>query len=182
MHWDRDTFERLIRSTPETLESRFRLSYGMVLNLVQRDAAGNDPDRDNFDSLRQVLRDCHEDDAAKRRLLHDAALLVRSLHRAGILRMQRDTASAYYWVTVAPELQLEFSLHRTLSLYLVETLDVLDPSSPDYVLELLSRGGGDPREPRHHPAPQADCAKDSSWRSSRPRASSTKSACAGSRR
>jgi hypothetical protein len=160
LHWDRDTFERLIRSPPETLESRFRLSYGMVLNLVQRDAAANDPDRDNFHSLRQVLRDCHEDDAAKRRLLHDAALLVRSLHRAGILRLQRDTASPYFWVTVAPELQIEFSLHRTLSLYLVETLAVLDPSSPEYVLDVLSVVEAILEDPDTILRRQADVAKD----------------------
>jgi superfamily II RNA helicase len=160
VHWDRDTFERLIRSPPETLESRFRLSYGTVLQLIQRDAERNDPDRNNFDSLRQVLRDCHEDDNAKRKLLQDAALLVRSLHRAGILRLQRDTSSAYYWVSVAEELQIDFSLHRTLSLYLVETLAVLDPTSPEYVLDVLSVVEAILENPDTILRRQADVAKD----------------------
>ena len=39
---------------------------------------------------------------------------------------------------VHPELQLDFNLHRNLSLYLVEALTALDPESTSYALEVLS--------------------------------------------
>ncbi|MCX7867262.1 MAG: DUF3516 domain-containing protein, partial [Limisphaera sp.] len=36
------------------------------------------------------------------------------------------------------ELQEDFSLDQTLSLYLLETLLILDPNSPQYALDLLT--------------------------------------------
>ena len=43
----------LIRRPPETLRSRFRITQGMVVNLLQRDAELDLPERENFDSLRE---------------------------------------------------------------------------------------------------------------------------------
>lgn len=136
--WTEETFQRLITRPPETLRSRFRITHGMVLNLLQRDAEENDPTRRNFTSLRELVALCHEDDASKRRLLAFAASLVRSLARAGVLEMERDRTSPYYWVVVAADLQWDFSLFHALSLFLVETLTHLEPESEAYPLDLLS--------------------------------------------
>ncbi|HRS37446.1 MAG TPA: DUF3516 domain-containing protein [Thermoanaerobaculia bacterium] len=136
--WTEETFQRLINRPPETLRSRFRITHGMVLNLLQRDAEENDPTRRNFTSLRELVALCHEDDASKRRLLSFAASLVRSLAHAGVLEMERDRTSPYYWVVVASDLQWDFSLFHALSLFLVETLSHLEPESEAYPLDLLS--------------------------------------------
>ncbi len=138
VQWSEETFQRLIRQPPEALKSSFKLTHGMVLDLVQRDGQLDDPDLDNFWSLRELIRRSHEDDAGKRRLVRHAALVVRSLHRTGVLKMRRDARSGYLWVIVDEELQREFSLHQALSLYLVEAIDGLDPQSPDYALDLVS--------------------------------------------
>ena len=136
--WDERTFERLRKSPPETLESRFRLTHGMVLELLQRDAELDDPQSRNFASLRHLVAHCHENDDAKRQLVAQAAVLVRSLHRAGIVRLVRDTRSRYLWATVDPDLQIDFSLHHTLSLYLVQALALLDPEDPEYALDVVT--------------------------------------------
>ncbi|MCZ7651752.1 MAG: DUF3516 domain-containing protein [Thermoanaerobaculia bacterium] len=136
--WTEETFQRLITRPPETLRSRFRITHGMVLNLLQRDAEENDPTRRNFTSLRELVALCHEDDASKRKLLSFAASLVRSLHRAGVLEVERDRTSPYYWVVVASDLQWDFSLFHALSLFLVETLEHLEPASEAYPFDLLS--------------------------------------------
>src|SRR5450759_756315 len=81
--WTVETFQKLIARPPETLTSRFRLTHGMVLSLLQRDE-GEVSDR-NFTSLRDLIARCHEDEGAKRRLVKQAAVLVRSLYRAGII-------------------------------------------------------------------------------------------------
>jgi hypothetical protein len=138
VQWNAETFERLIRQPPESLRSSFKITHGMVLDLVQRDGEVDDPSRDNFASLRELLRRCHEDEAGKRRLLRHAAQVVRSLFRTGVLKMRRDSRSDYRWVVVDEELQREFSLHQALSLYLVDAIDRLDPLSPDYAFDLLS--------------------------------------------
>ncbi len=136
--WDRETFDSLVRKPPETLRSQFRVDQGMVLNLLQRDADANDPERGNFASLRELIAGCHESEGRKQRLVAEAARLVLSLYRAGIVRLERDRRSGYWWVSVEEELQREFSMHQPLSLYLVESLELLDEGSPEHALDLLS--------------------------------------------
>jgi superfamily II RNA helicase len=136
--WSKETFENLVARPPETLESRFRLSHSMVLNLLQHDAAADDPDADNFASLRRIIARCHEADAVKAQLLGEAAALVRSLYRAGLIKVVRDSRTSYFWVAINEELQWDFSLFQTLSLWMVETLGELAPDSPTYALDLLS--------------------------------------------
>ena len=136
--WAKETFEKLIERPPETLKSRFRITHGMVLNLLQRDAELDDPNLRNFDSLRDLIRRSHEEEGAKARHLTTAAVLVRSLYRSGIIRMKRDAATDYLWAVVAEDLQWDFSLHQALSLYLVETLTDLEPESETYVPDLIT--------------------------------------------
>ncbi len=136
--WDEETFRGLVRRPPETLESRFRLTHGMVLDLLQRDAVLDDPASRNFASLRRLVERCHEDPATRQRLLSEAAVLVRALHRAGIVRMVRDVRGGYLWLTVDPGLQIDFSLHHTLSLFLVGLLALLDPEDPEYALDVVT--------------------------------------------
>ena len=136
--WDERTFERLVTSPPETLESRFRLRHGMVFDLIQADESSrNGGRRTNFGSLRRLIAACHEPAATRHRLIGQSAELVRALHRAGILRMTARPAGGYV-VEADRELQIEFSMHQDLSLYLVSTLELLDPRDPDYPLDLLS--------------------------------------------
>ncbi len=136
--WTEETFRRLIDRPPETLKSRFRVTHGMVLALLQRDEEQDDPAARNFASLRALIAGSHEDDAAKRRHLRAAAVLVRSLGRAGILTLRQDTVRDYLWVVVDPDLQFDFSLYHALSLFLVDTVALLDPASESYAGDLLS--------------------------------------------
>ncbi|MFL6289720.1 MAG: DEAD/DEAH box helicase [Thermoanaerobaculia bacterium] len=136
--WNQETFDKLITRPPETLKSRFRVTHGMVLDLLQRDAELDDPDIRNFDSLRDLIRRCHEEEGSKARLLSQAAVLVRSLYRAGIIRMKADVKGNYLWAVVAEDLQWDFSLHHALSLYLVETIGQLNVESETYALDLMT--------------------------------------------
>ncbi len=136
--WSRETFENLIARPPETLKSRFRVTQGMIVMLLQRDAEINDPARRNFQTLRELIAASHEDEASKARHLAQAAQMVRSLHRAGILEMARDEKDGYLWVVVNEDLQWDFSLFHALSLYLVEAIALLDQSDPDYALDVIT--------------------------------------------
>jgi hypothetical protein len=136
--WNEETLDKLITRPPETLKSRFRITHGMVLALLQRDAEIDDPNTRNFDSLRELIRRSHEEEGAKARLLTQAAVLVRSLYRSGIIRLRRDLRGPYLWAVVADDLQFDFSLHHALSLYLVETLGLLERESETYVPDLIT--------------------------------------------
>jgi len=132
--WTIETFQKLIARPPETLKSRFRLTHGMVLDLLQRDA-DRTGDEGNFASLRTLIARCHEDEAAKARLVKHAALLVRSLYRAGIIGLARERP---FRVVVAEDLQWDFSLHQALSLFALSVLEELDPASATYAVDAVS--------------------------------------------
>jgi len=137
VNWDAKTFQRLIERPPETLKSRFRMTHGMIFDLLQRDAE-LDALQDNFTSLRRLLENCHESEVTKAKLLGQAAQLVRSLYQAGVIKLERDSRTNYLWVVPNDELQFRFSLFQTLALYLVEALEVLDLESPLYSLQVMS--------------------------------------------
>ena len=107
----------------------------MVLDLLQRDAAETSPDSRNFSSIRDLIARCHEDDGVKLRLVRHAGALVRSLYRAGIIGLEGEGP---YRVVVAEDLQWDFSLHQTLSLFALSVLAELDPASPTYAVDAVT--------------------------------------------
>ena len=132
--WTRDTFERLIESPTETLESRFRISHGLVVACLQR-GIEQDARACGYEHVLELVALCHEDDARKRRHRRDAAACFRSLRRAEVVRVERGRPAR---VRLDADLQRDFSLHHTLSLYAVEAIGALDPASETYALDVLS--------------------------------------------
>ena len=136
--WSEETLKNLVANPPEKLSSRFWITPGMLVDLLRRDAAINDPSSGNFTSVRRLIAGCHDDDDIKQRHLQRAAQLARSLYRAGIIRMERDTTGSYLWVTVDEDLQVDFSLFHNLSLFLIGAIEGLDPENPEHALDFLS--------------------------------------------
>jgi superfamily II RNA helicase len=136
--WGRDTFDRLVTRPPEPLASRFALSHGVVVNVLQRENGEDDAPGSGYRALLELVSVCHETDTTKRRLRREAAVLFRSLRRAEILRLVRDPRTGRTGTRVAEDLQRDFGLHQTLSLYLVEAVAALDPAQEGYALAVLS--------------------------------------------
>jgi superfamily II RNA helicase len=132
--WNADTFQKLIHQPPEPLESRFDVSHGMVVALLQRDPELGG----GYRALVELIERSHETAASKSRLRRRAAVLFRSLRLAGIVEVEHEASMGASVARVRPDLQLDFSLHNTLSLYLVEGAESLDPDAPDYVLDLFT--------------------------------------------
>ncbi len=129
-NWDHQTFERLIAASPERLVSRFSVSHGMLLNVLSRPS-------DGCQAMRQLIRDSHEPVAAKRAHVRRGWQLFRSLVTRDIIEVIPRT-DAGTRVRVNVDLQADFSMDQTLSLYLHETIPLLDPDSEDYALNLLT--------------------------------------------
>ncbi len=131
INWNRDTFRTLVHAEPEALRSRFRLSHGLLLQLLQRepDVAGA---RGGYGDLAALIACCHERARRKSRLLREAARLFRSLRHAGIVRVGRGK------IEIDETLQRDFSLHHTLSLYLVDAIAALDPEEEGHALRVVS--------------------------------------------
>ena len=131
VNWDKNTFLRLISAPPERLTSRFQVTHGMLLNVLSRKGDG-----------------CRGDAAADPRLPRNAQ------GEEGAHRSAPGNCSARWWsarswssfprpsdgvyLRVNVELQDDFSMDQTLSLYLLDTIPLMDPQAPDYALVLLT--------------------------------------------
>jgi superfamily II RNA helicase len=130
VNWDRQTFERLVDAPPACLVSSFEVSHGMLLNVLSRRG-------DGCTALRNLIRRSHEPPQAKRTHMRRAWQLFRSLLDLGIVEFIPRTADGSY-LRVNVELQEDFSLDQALSSYLLDAIPLLDPTAPDYPLDLLS--------------------------------------------
>ncbi len=145
--WNAATFERLVRDPPETLTSRFKVSHGLIISCLQSEAASREPGA-GYRALLRLIAECHESSQHKRRLLREAARLFRSLRWADVVEVVRDSDSGRHTVRVSQDLQRDFSLHQSLSLYLIDAVAALDRDSTDYVLDLLSLAEAVLEDPR----------------------------------
>lgn len=135
VHWDEGTFQRLISSPPEPLESRFTVTHGMILNLLQDSPSGR---LGGYHHLVTLIAAAHERPAVKKRLRRQARQLFRALLDAQVVQVVKNPGARRPFVRVHLELQKDFSLHQTLSLYLVETIEKLERTAPSYALDLVS--------------------------------------------
>lgn len=130
VNWDKNTYSRLIAAQPERLTSRFQVSHGMLLNVLSRRG-------DGCRAMQRIIARSHETPKAKKAHIHRAWQLFRSLVGRKIIEIiPPDEDGAYLRVNV--ELQDDFSMDQALSLYLLETIPLVDPEAPDYALVVLS--------------------------------------------
>ncbi len=127
VHWDRSVFDRLVAAQPEPLVSRFRVSHGMILNVLQREGAG-------MLDLARIIHRSHERRAQRRLFGREAKVLFDTLVDAHIV--EADPVSR--GVRLHVDLQDDFSLNRALSLWLVAALGALDPESTTYAVDVLT--------------------------------------------
>jgi hypothetical protein len=135
VHWDRGTFEKLQAKDPEPLESRFEVSFQLLLSLLQSETTQVGG---GYGRLVELIGRAHLSPyvKAKQRVL--AAQRFRALRKAGLLLVKRIEGYRGSYVRPAPGLQKDFSLHHTLALYLLDTLPRLPRESETYALDLLS--------------------------------------------
>ena len=131
--WDAKTFERLQTAPPEGLTSRFALSHGMLLLVLSRDS-------DGCRALQQLIADSHEPVARKPALRSRAWQLFRALIERKIVEvippLERNGRGRKLRVNL--QLQNDFSLHQALSLYLLDTIPLLNRESTDYPFDVLT--------------------------------------------
>jgi len=130
VNWDKQTFARLIAASPERLTSQFQVTHGMLLNVLSRPS-------DGCRALRELIGRCHEPPKAKKALTRRAWQLFRALVERGIIEFIPQTAEGAK-VRVNVALQEDFSMNQTLSLYVHDTIPLMDPQAPDYALVVLT--------------------------------------------
>ncbi|UJR79532.1 DEAD/DEAH box helicase [Sandaracinus amylolyticus] len=128
-HFDEQTFDRLRNGEPERLESRFKVSHGMMLAVLQ---GAWDRHGDGCREMRALIRGSHESRTRKFHHARHAIALYRSLKEADVIEIDRGE------IAVHGELQEDVSLHQTLSLFVLDTVPKLDRDDPLYALNVLS--------------------------------------------
>ena len=112
VHWDRQTFERLIERAPEPLESRFTVTHGMLLSAAAGRSARLSPagaaHRARRTPTTTASGSCGD---ARRRCSARCAAPASSTSFP-------MSGRAIRWSWSASDLQRDFSLNHTLSLYL----------------------------------------------------------------
>ncbi|HVK62806.1 MAG TPA: DUF3516 domain-containing protein [Bdellovibrionales bacterium] len=132
VHWDENTFKKLIASPPEALESRFSVSHGMLLNVLSRE------NEDGCKAMRSLIRSSHETEGAKKKHRGHAFELFRALVDRKIIEVLPQREANGRSVRVNVSLQEDFSLNHSLALWLIDTLALLDPESDTYALDILT--------------------------------------------
>ncbi len=157
VNWDKNTFLRLMAAPPERLTSRFQVTHGMLLNVLSRNG-------DGCKAMQQLIARCHETPRQKQAHIKRAWQLFRSLLDRKIVEFINPRSSgresapssnaeggvlneSQSLLTSAPtgqkiraniELQEDFSMDQALSLYLLDSIPLVDPQQPDYALILLT--------------------------------------------
>jgi len=130
VNWDKNTFARLIAAPPERLTSRFQVTHGMLLNVLSRKG-------DGCVAMQKLIRDSHETPKAKKAHIQRAWQLFRSLIDRKIVEFIPKTEEGSD-LRVNVDLQEDFSMDQVLSLYLLDTIPLMDPQAPDFALVLLT--------------------------------------------
>ncbi len=133
--WNKETFERLVQGQPEALVSQFKVTHAMLLQVLGRTKAVTDggpgvSGKEAGRAMRKLISDSHESDHAKRQHRRKAFELFRSLVDRKIIELNP--------LRVNIDLQDDFSLNQTLSLYLIDSVAALDPLVENYALDVLT--------------------------------------------
>lgn len=138
--WDTGTFERLTTKAPEPLRSHFHLTHGILLQLLQRPIPET-VTGDGYRLLVDLVRRNHDTPTQKRRHLERARQLFIALREAALVDvLPRLEHGVRRGSRVSPKegLQVDFSLHQNLSLFMLEAMALLDDTSETWALDVVT--------------------------------------------
>ena len=154
--WDRKVFERLTTHPCEPLQSVFRIDHGTLLNLLQQREGET---TGGYRGLGELIAASHEPARMKKHHRRQAAALFRALRGAGIVDLEPRQGARGKQMVVSGELQEDFSLHQSLSLFLVHAVGQLELDSEEYALDVVTLAESILEHPRPVLAGQVNRAK-----------------------
>lgn len=129
--WGEPTYKKLVEGTPEPLTSSFNVTHAMLLNILERPG-------DPFAAAKKLLTHNHETRASQLRLMRKALGIYRELKTAGIVEKLPEPDADGRTVRLKVHLQPNFALNQPLSPFAMAALEILDPESPSYALDVVS--------------------------------------------
>ena len=129
--WGKTTHDRLLSSQPEALTAQFTVTPAMVLNVIARRG-------DAFTAMRDLIRGNHTSPQAQRAQIRAAIQAYRSLLAAGVVERLDTPDADGRVVRLTADLPLNFALNQPLSTFALAALELLDPESETYALDVVS--------------------------------------------
>jgi hypothetical protein len=128
--WNEQTFTHLVAAPPETLVPHLRITHSMVLAEVEQGG-------DAYSRVRALIDDSAQPVVEKAALAARADEVFATLIDAGVVeRSEGADGTAVFSTTV--DLPDDFALDQPLSPFLLAALELLDPASDTYALDLVS--------------------------------------------
>ncbi|HEX2247236.1 MAG TPA: DUF3516 domain-containing protein [Arthrobacter sp.] len=129
--WGEPTYQKLVDGQPEPLTSSFTVSHSMLLNLLERPG-------DPFAAAKRLLTENHETRTSQLRLIKRALGIYRELVASGLVERLPEPDEDGRLVRLKIHLQANFALNQPLSPFAVASLELLDPESGSYALDVVS--------------------------------------------
>ncbi|PSL37419.1 superfamily II RNA helicase [Labedella gwakjiensis] len=134
--WGEPSIEKLLAAEPEALTSRMQITASMLMSIISRGS-------DALDDVRELIFGSHEPKARKYALARRAIEIFRTLVTAEVVEVVRgetaeDGTPLRPIIRLTAPLQHDFALNQPLSPFALAALDLLDTSSPEYALDVVS--------------------------------------------
>lgn len=140
VNWNEDTFSKLIDAAPETLKPRMRITHSMVLAVVSQGG-------DAWARVRKLIDDSAQTLEEKAKLCERADEVFATLIDADVVeKIELEDGSVEYRATM--DLPDDFALDQPLSPFLLAALELLDPESETYTMDVVSMVEATLEDPR----------------------------------
>jgi hypothetical protein len=129
--WSQNTHERLQTAAPEQLTPQFRVTPAMVLNVIARPG-------DAFAAMRDLIYGSAPTPSTRRTHVRAAIRGYRALLAAGVIERLDEPDAEGRIVRLVEDLPVNFALNQPLSTFALAMLELLDPESDTYALDVVS--------------------------------------------
>ena len=128
--WNKQTFERLVAAVPEPLRPRMKVTHSMVLAEVEQGG-------DAWARVHRLVEESAQPAEEKAALATRADEIFATLLDAGVVTREELPDGGASWSTTV-DLPDDFALDQPLSPFLLAALELLDPESETYALDVIS--------------------------------------------
>ncbi|WP_308283114.1 DEAD/DEAH box helicase [Bifidobacterium pluvialisilvae] len=138
--WNNATFDKLIDQPPETLVPHMRISHSMVLAEVEQGG-------DARARINDLIDDSAQTPKQKEKLHERADEIFQTLTDTQVIECETapDGTDEYFTTVDLPD---DFALDQPLSPFLLAALELLDPESETYALDVISMVESTLEDPR----------------------------------
>lgn len=129
--WTEKTFDRLVNADPEPLNSSFKVTNSMILNLLAREG-------DTFAAARALLTENHEPPVRQRAHVIRALGILRELMATGVIERAATPDRYGNHLRLTVTLQENFALNQPLSGFAIAALEMFSAEDDGYALDVIS--------------------------------------------